>query len=116
MGRGARARCRLAAARLAGRPRRRRDRTQPRPVTTTPHPHRREPPVTTTAPTETPPDETLSPQALAAELDEAATLIETNGLCRGDYWPRSLALGWADGQPLDVVGAIAVAAGITDGV
>lgn len=71
---------------------------------------------TTVVPSEatTPPDQASTAVELADLLDQAAALIERDGLHRGDYWPAGIALPYAAGQPVDVVGALAVAAGITD--
>jgi hypothetical protein len=58
----------------------------------------------------------LSPAQVADLIDEAATLIETDGLEVGDYWTRALFQPYEPGMPCCTVGALAVVSGYRDGI
>jgi hypothetical protein len=58
----------------------------------------------------------LSPAQVADLIDQAATLIETDGLEVGDYWTRALFQPYEPGTPCCTVGALAVVSGYRDGI
>lgn len=51
---------------------------------------------------------------IADLIDKAAERIAKCDLQRGEYWRDSMTLPYAEGVPLDVIGAVAVSMGITD--
>jgi hypothetical protein len=57
----------------------------------------------------------LSPEQVADLIDQAATLIETDGLEVGDYWTGALFQPYAPGMPCCTVGALAAVSGYRDG-
>lgn len=59
-------------------------------------------------------DREMSLATIADLIDKAAELITKYDLQRGEYWQGSMTLPYAEGVPLDVIGAVAVAMGITD--
>jgi hypothetical protein len=58
----------------------------------------------------------LSPAQVANLIDQAATLIETDGLEVGDYWTRALFQPYEPGMPCCTVGALAAVSGYRDGI
>jgi hypothetical protein len=58
----------------------------------------------------------LSPAQVADLIDQAATLIETDGLEVGDYWTRALFQPYKPGMPCCTVGALAAVSGYRDGI
>jgi hypothetical protein len=58
----------------------------------------------------------LSPAQVADLIDQAATLIETDGLEVGDYWARALFQPYEPGMPCCTVGALAAVSGYRDGI
>ena len=58
----------------------------------------------------------LSPAQVADLIDQAATLIETDGLEVGDFWPRALIQPYEPGMPCCTVGALAAVSGYRDGI
>jgi hypothetical protein len=58
----------------------------------------------------------LSPAQVADLIDEAATLIESDGLEVGDYWAGALFQPYEPGMPCCTVGALAAVSGYRDGI
>jgi hypothetical protein len=58
----------------------------------------------------------LSPAQVADLIDQAATLIETDGLEVGDFWPRALFQPYEPGMPCCTVGALAAVSGYRYGI
>ncbi|WP_433296519.1 DUF6197 family protein [Pseudonocardia sp. CA-142604] len=58
----------------------------------------------------------LSPAQVADLIDQAATLIETDGLEVGDYWTKALFQPYEPGMPCCTVGALAAVSGYRDGI
>lgn len=58
----------------------------------------------------------LSPAKVADLIDQAATLIESDGLEVGDYWTRALFQPYVPGTPCCTVGALAAVSGYRDGI
>jgi hypothetical protein len=58
----------------------------------------------------------LSPAQVADLIDQAATLIETDGLEVGDYWTKALFQPYEPGLPCCTVGALAAVSGYRDGI
>jgi len=69
-----------------------------------------------TIPPDTPITGDLSPAQVANLIDQAATLIETDGLEVGDYWTRALFQPYEPGMPCCTVGALAAVSGYRDGI
>lgn len=61
------------------------------------------------------PDETLTPEQIGRILDDAAALIDRDGLHVGDWWRHAGAVDWTPGRPCCAAGAIGVAAGYRRG-
>lgn len=73
-----------------------------------------------TLPTEPTPVDDLTPDAIADILERAATVIEAEGLCVGDYWPIDFSRNdrentWEPGRSCCSAAAIGVAAGYRNG-
>jgi hypothetical protein len=58
----------------------------------------------------------LSPAQVADLIDQAATLIESDGLEVGDYWTGALFQPYEPGMPCCTVGALAAVSGYRDGI
>jgi hypothetical protein len=58
----------------------------------------------------------LSPAQVADLIDQAATLIETDGLEVGDYWTSALFQPYEPGIPCCTAGALAAVSGYRDGI
>lgn len=58
----------------------------------------------------------LSPAQVADLIDQAATLIESDGLEVGDYWTWALVQPYEPGMPCCTVGALAAVSGYRDGM
>lgn len=56
----------------------------------------------------------LTPDQVADLIDQAATLIETDGLEIGGYWPDSLLRPYEPGMSCCAAGALAAVSGYTD--
>jgi hypothetical protein len=69
-----------------------------------------------TIPPDTPITGDLSPAQIADLIDQAATLIETDGLQVGDYWTRALFQPYEPGMPCCTAGALAAVSGYRDGI
>ncbi|WP_433559239.1 DUF6197 family protein [Pseudonocardia xinjiangensis] len=69
-----------------------------------------------TIPPDTPIIEDLSPAQVADLIDQAATLIETDGLEVGDYWTRALFQPYEPGMPCCTAGALAAVSGYREGI
>lgn len=72
--------------------------------------------MSTTVPTEQPQAQTCATPTtdeLVEILRQAAATIERDGLHRAGYWYGDLLLDYAPGVPVDAIGALAVATGLT---
>jgi hypothetical protein len=58
----------------------------------------------------------LSPAQVADLIDQAATLIETDGLEVGDFWIEAPFQPYEPGMPCCTVGALAAVSGYRDGI
>jgi hypothetical protein len=67
-------------------------------------------------PPHTPITADLSPAQVADLIDQAATLIETDGLEVGDYWKKALFQPYEPGTPCCTAGALAAVSGYRDGI